>query len=179
MAFAMPYRALARAFSHLPQHREAIVYARILIAIDGSQSAARALEQGLALARQLGSAVTIMHAADVAQRVEDEHVVVLTRTQSALAVLAEASYTATAELLGDARDAAKAAGVSATTSWVEHHNPAKAIVETADSIGADLIVMGGNGRRGFSRLMLGSQTTTVLQHAKVPVLVVRGEASVG
>jgi nucleotide-binding universal stress UspA family protein len=48
------------------------------------------------------------------------------------------------------------------------------IVDTADAIGADLIVMGSHGRSGIEKLLLGSVTQRVLQDAKVPVLVVKG-----
>jgi nucleotide-binding universal stress UspA family protein len=51
--------------------------------------------------------------------------------------------------------------------------PAEGIIGTADSVGADLIVMGSHGRRGIGRLLLGSQTSNVLAHTKVPVLVTR------
>src|SRR4029078_1225689 len=46
----------------------------------------------------------------------------------------------------------------------------KTITDQALSIGADLIVMGTHGRRGFKRLLLGSVTETVLHHAPGPVL---------
>jgi nucleotide-binding universal stress UspA family protein len=46
------------------------------------------------------------------------------------------------------------------------------ITEHALSIGADLIVMGTHGRRGFKRLLLGSVTETVLHEAPCPVLTV-------
>ncbi|MDE2048668.1 MAG: universal stress protein, partial [Betaproteobacteria bacterium] len=39
--------------------------------------------------------------------------------------------------------------------------------------GCDLIVMGSHGRRGVEALLLGSTTTKVLTHTKLPVLVVR------
>jgi nucleotide-binding universal stress UspA family protein len=47
------------------------------------------------------------------------------------------------------------------------------VVETADTLQADLIVMGSHGRSGLERLVLGSVTQAVLSHTKVTVLVVR------
>lgn len=55
---------------------------------------------------------------------------------------------------------------------------APAIVEYADEIGADLIVMGTHGRRGLGRLFLGSVTDTVLRHTRCPVLTVRDEVEI-
>ena len=47
------------------------------------------------------------------------------------------------------------------------------IINTANSVSADLIVMGSHGRRGLGRLLLGSQTNNVLAHTAIPVLVTR------
>ncbi|MCS6474224.1 universal stress protein, partial [Burkholderia thailandensis] len=46
------------------------------------------------------------------------------------------------------------------------------IVSLADEIGADVIVMGTHGRRGFRRLVLGSVAERVLRHATRPVLMI-------
>lgn len=50
---------------------------------------------------------------------------------------------------------------------------ADAILEAIDDVGADLVVMGTHGRRGLSRLMLGSVAEAVMRGAKCPVLTVR------
>jgi nucleotide-binding universal stress UspA family protein len=50
------------------------------------------------------------------------------------------------------------------------------IVEKAKEWPADLIVMGTHGRRGLSRLVLGSDAEWVLRSTPVPVLMVRGPA---
>ena len=47
------------------------------------------------------------------------------------------------------------------------------IVETAEEVGCDLIVMGTHGRTGFSRLLMGSVAESVLPKATCPVLVVK------
>jgi nucleotide-binding universal stress UspA family protein len=51
--------------------------------------------------------------------------------------------------------------------------PADGIIATAKDKGCDLIVMASHGRRGISRLLLGSQANQVVVHSTVPVLVVR------
>lgn len=55
----------------------------------------------------------------------------------------------------------------------EDVSPAEGIVQTAEQVHADLIVLGSHGRTGIARLMLGSVAARVLAHAKVPVLVTR------
>lgn len=69
--------------------------------------------------------------------------------------------------------AASAQGVHCETSITEHAQAAVGIVETAASIGADLIVMGSRGRGGMARLVLGSVAAKVLELSRVPVLIVK------
>jgi nucleotide-binding universal stress UspA family protein len=63
--------------------------------------------------------------------------------------------------------------VSCETMHVEHDQPYLAIIETAVRKSCDLIVMASHGRRGISAMVLGSETTKVLTHSTIPVLVVR------
>jgi len=51
--------------------------------------------------------------------------------------------------------------------------PWESIVATTKKVKADAIVMASHGRRGIASLLLGSETTKVLTHSTVPVLVVR------
>ncbi len=51
--------------------------------------------------------------------------------------------------------------------------PYEAIIEASNKAGCDLIFMASHGRRGFSGLLLGSETNKVLTHSKIPVLVYR------
>ena len=52
-------------------------------------------------------------------------------------------------------------------------HPHQAIVETAQSQGCDLIIMGSHGRHGMTGFLLGSETQRVLAHTRLPVLVYR------
>jgi len=68
--------------------------------------------------------------------------------------------------------AANAAGIACETEQVNDF-PAEAIVATAKAKGCDLIVMASHGRRGLSKLLLGSRALSVLTLSTVPVLVCR------
>ena len=68
----------------------------------------------------------------------------------------------------------RAAGVAGVTG---HHvldrYAADGIIDTAVACGSDLLVISSHGRRGMSRVLLGSQTTEVLARSTMPVLVIR------
>ena len=67
------------------------------------------------------------------------------------------------------------AGIQCETRVVESHAVWRGVLEAAQDVGADLIVMGSHGRRGLEKLVLGSVTQSVLSHSKVTTMVVRGE----
>jgi nucleotide-binding universal stress UspA family protein len=79
------------------------------------------------------------------------------------------------DVLSKAKAAAAAAGVAAETSLreVTRGRIASIVIDEARSSGCDLIVMGTHGRRGFSRLALGSDADLVVRESPVPVLLVR------
>lgn len=75
--------------------------------------------------------------------------------------------------LAAVKKAAREVGVSCKCSYVESIFPYQEIINAARHNGCDLIVMGSHGRRGISRLLLGSQTSMVLAHSTIPVMVCR------
>jgi nucleotide-binding universal stress UspA family protein len=149
------------------------MYAEILIATDGSELAKRALEQGLKLAKALGSHVTIMTVTEPAALVGGGYTAFGGTGYDPIPELIEAQKKHADSVLGTAAAAARAEGIEPRTVLVDNSYPADAIVATAHKDRADLIVMGSHGRRGLGRLLLGSQTANVLAHTKVPVLVTR------
>jgi len=73
----------------------------------------------------------------------------------------------------DVVDSAATAGLDCQAFTVEAQHPWEAIVDHAKTQGCDLIVMASHGRRGVGALLIGSETTRVLTHSDVPVLVVK------
>jgi nucleotide-binding universal stress UspA family protein len=67
----------------------------------------------------------------------------------------------------------RAAGVVCSGSTVEALHPWEAILDIAKQQGCDLIVMASHGRRGMAALLIGSETSRVLTHSPLPVLVVK------
>jgi len=56
---------------------------------------------------------------------------------------------------------------------IETGPPARTIIEVADDLGVDYVVMGSHGRSGASRILFGSVAESVTRRAPCPVLVVR------
>lgn len=149
------------------------MYARILIATDGSDLADRALEHGFQLAKLAGSEVTIVTVTEPVTIVGGGYASVAGGVIDPLPELVEAQEKAAKDMLDRAAKRAAEQGITAKTILVDNSFAAEGIVETAKSIGAELIVMGSHGRRGLNRLLLGSQTNNVLAHTTIPVLVTR------
>jgi nucleotide-binding universal stress UspA family protein len=83
------------------------------------------------------------------------------------------SAAAASRALDTAREASKVLGVAADFLHLVHAHPYEAIINSAGKNGCDLIFMASHGRKGVSALLLGSETTKVLTHSRIPVLVCR------
>lgn len=88
--------------------------------------------------------------------------------------LLDALRTGAEQYLTDAAARLQEEGYRVQTEVLMHPQPARAILDRAAEVGADLIAMGTHGRSGIGRLALGSVTDKVLRAAEMPVLVVRG-----
>jgi nucleotide-binding universal stress UspA family protein len=144
------------------------MYKHILIATDGSELAGKAVETGLELARRLEAKVTAVKASEPWSA--------MATGEAALAFPVDEYEKATAEdaarILGAVAEDAKKKGVACETVHVSNF-PAEGIIDTAKTKGCDLIVMSSHGRRGFARMLLGSQAMRVLTLSSVPVLICR------
>ena len=138
------------------------MYTNILIPTDGTELAGKAVQHGVALAKQIGAKVTMLTVLPPD----------MITTDTQLNEIRKARMQKHAEEILSAV-AMQAAGVACETIQVEHDHPYQAIIDTADSKGCDLIVMASHGRRGISAILLGSETVKVLTHCKIPVLVYR------
>jgi len=148
------------------------MYKHILIATDGSELATKAVDHGLALAKQEGARVTL---------------VTVTEPWSALDMAGEARAgrpdpigqfeaiaAATANrILDSAAQRGSAQGITCDRVHVKDQRPAEGIIATAKEKGCDLIVMASHGRSSVARLLLGSQAHEVLTRCSVPALIVR------
>ncbi|KAF1044012.1 universal stress protein [Xylophilus sp.] len=145
-----------------------MAYKHILVPVDGSPTSLQAVAKAAELAKIFGSKVTAIYVIDPYPFTGVGADFAYGQSQYLSAATAEAQAALTA-----ARDAFGLAGITATTAVVEGHVVHRGIVQTAQEIGADLLVIGSHGRRGLEKLVLGSVTQRVLSEAHLPVLVVR------
>jgi nucleotide-binding universal stress UspA family protein len=148
------------------------VHKHILIATDGSQIAASAVDRGLELASQLSARITLLTVTEFWSALEVA-ASAQAGSQNPVADYENLAQQHAQKILAAGAEKARAAGVACEAVYVPDSRPAEAIVEEAKARGCDLIVMGSHGRRGIDRLIIGSQTARVLALTSTPVLVYR------
>jgi nucleotide-binding universal stress UspA family protein len=145
------------------------VFASIVVGTDGSETAAEAVRQAVALAAHVGANLRVVSAYEPvpAGRLRDEAREVPPDLQWAVNPREDVDAT-----LHEAANAARAAGVEVETYAVQG-DPADAILDVAEERGADLIVVGNKGMTGARRFLLGSVPNRVSHHAPCSVLIIR------
>jgi len=145
------------------------MYKHILIPTDGSPLSDMAVRQGIALAKSIAAKVTSITVTPTFHTFAVEPMMI----SDTPAQYEKDSAAWAAKCLGAVAAVAGAAGVACKTVHAIHDHPYESIIETAKREGCDLIFMASHGRKGVAALVLGSETTKVLTHSKIPVLVCR------
>lgn len=141
------------------------MFKHILLPTDGSEVALRALGQGVELARCIGARVTVMTAL--------EHFpagIMGSGYRPQFDQDTQAGHEAAQARLDQAEQVARAAGLNCQRLLVRDKPVYRAILDAAQTSGADLIVMGTRGMGLMERLFIGSQTQRVITHTDIPVL---------
>jgi len=153
------------------------MYSRILVAVDESDTSRHALKQAIELARTLSATLRMVHVLDMSWLPIGPEMAIDTSALSA------ARRGVGEKIIAAARDTAQQAGFEVDAVLIETETPiqhvAEAIAGEASRWGADLVVLGTHGRRGFQHLMLGSVAEKVARLSPGPVLLVpapRGSA---
>lgn len=146
------------------------MYSRILVAVDESDTSLHALKHAIELSRRLSSTLRVVHVVDMSWLPIGPEVAIDTTALSA------ARRGAGEKVIATARDAAQQAGFEAEVGLIETETPiqqvAEVIVREASRWGADLVVMGTHGRRGFQHLILGSVAERMTRLSPGPVLLI-------
>jgi nucleotide-binding universal stress UspA family protein len=146
------------------------MFKRILIPVDGSQTATQALVAALQLARDGGARVRLVTVVEDISAL-DSYGAYGTYSGDLVKALRERSE----HVLADALAVALSAGVEADTLLYDKSGErlGEVIADAAGLWHADLIVVGTHGRRGMGRMFLGSGAEQIIRLAPVPVLVFR------
>jgi nucleotide-binding universal stress UspA family protein len=149
------------------------MFKRILVPVDGSHTSGLGLDKAIRLAKDQRATLCLLHVVDeraVAQNLEG--------SAAAIDQLFESLRSAGQEILAKAEAKARKQRVRVKAVLVENiiRSVADVIVGQAKRWRADLIVIGTHGRRGISRLVMGSDAEGVVRTTPVPVLLVRSKA---
>ncbi len=147
------------------------MFTNLLVPTDGSKLSDKAVAQAIELAQALKAKITIFHASpDYPMPIYAEGVSVemISRREYSKRAKEESQ-----KVLERITAKAKAAGVECASVHAIAAAPWEAILACAKKAKCDGIVMASHGRKGLAGLLLGSETTKVLTHSKLPVLVVR------
>jgi len=143
---------------------------RIVVATDFSELADTVVDQALDLAKQLGASVTLVHSYEIPIYGFPEGVLVAPPdVASRIQTAAQAELEAIAKR-SEGRGVKIAVVLRMGAAWDE-------VNAVAEETKADVIVVGTHGRRGFSRLMLGSTAERILRTANRPVYIVHAAAT--
>lgn len=139
------------------------MFKKMLFCTDGSKNSECAQRTAMKLAKDCGATLYVLMVADLTDEFE---------------ALAPGL---TGRLITDYRgkvdavvEAAKAAGIKAE-GLVKDGEVSKKILEAAQEVGAEAVVMGTHGRKGFMNVVMGSATRHVIAQSPVPVIVVHSK----
>lgn len=145
------------------------MYQKILVPVDGSEAASKALREAIEIARNLSARIRVLHVINSTPWI----------VQGAPGVIEEllSQMRSTGEsIVHEAKTDARQAGIEVDDRVIEAigDRAGEVIVAEANDWPADLIVCGTHGRRGLKRLLVGGDAEYIVRHSPVPVLLVRG-----
>ncbi|AUT72582.1 universal stress protein [Paraburkholderia hospita] len=149
------------------------MYERIVVALDDSACAQRALGEAVRLAKESGGVVEVLSVVDRGKwPVEGDSGYGLDPEVRIAASVASHVFEAAQKLLQEA-------GVRGTVRAIDAYgeNVPTVLARAADECDADIIVIGTHGRRGTRRFFLGSVAESLVRSTQKPVLIVRHDSN--
>ena len=138
------------------------MFNKILCAIDGAAIRERILLYAMHFGKKEGAIVHIVHAYQL-----PEHYV----AQDGFEELANAYRAVAKGVIDDAKEFLEEVGLQVTGEAIEGP-PAQVVLEEADRIGADLILVGHRNPKDVTEMLLGSVSQQILNQSRIPVLVI-------
>src|SRR3954469_7399713 len=145
------------------------MFRSIVVGTHGSDTAGRAVEEAIDLAKAVGAALCVVSAYEPVPkaRLREE----ARQTPPGLQWMVKPREEV-GETWSGAADRVRSAGVEVET-FAREGDPADAILDVAEERDADLIVVGNKGMTGARRFLLGSVPNKVSRHAPCSVLIIR------
>jgi nucleotide-binding universal stress UspA family protein len=143
------------------------LFKKILVPVDGSQTASKALDYALKLAQADQAELRLVYCIDELSLLSNHEY------SGEMAQLARENGH---KVLESGMALASTAKVKADTRLIDRvgQRLGESVADAAGEWGADLVVLGTHGRRGIGRMLLGSGAEQVMRMSPVPVLMVRG-----
>lgn len=138
----------------------------IVVGTDGSETAKQAVAEAVRMAKALGAP---LHVVSAFEPLRGAHVT--GAPDGAAKVWAPLPDDAVESILSQAVTGVRLAGVEATPHAIRK-DPADALIDVADQVGATMIVVGSKGMHGARRLALGNVPNKVSHRARCNVLIV-------
>ena len=149
------------------------MFKHILVPVDGSDSAQRAVEHAASLARTYGARLVLLQ---VMVRIGSDQVPAslreVARTEHIEVTEARLLRSVAESIVEKAKDLAKAGGAEDVETAIEHGDPANTIVDYGTTHDIDLIVMGRRGLGQLAGLLMGSVSHKVAHHSTCACLTV-------
>lgn len=149
------------------------MYQKILVPIDGSDTAKLGLDEAMRLAKNQNARLRLIHVVNEAMVITSHEGDIYTGE------LMNALLESGRIILGRAQEQVVNQGLQVEVALLEAHGgqAGESIVRDAKEWQADLIVLGTHGRRGIRRLVLGSDAEHVVRLTPVPVLLIRSQTA--
>ena len=145
------------------------MYKRIVVPVDGSETAQKALATALQMARESSGCVHLVHVVEgLTPMTADPYGAY---SGDVIEVMRQSGR----KILDDALALARAEGVQGDTQLFDNFGErlAEVVADSATRFNADLMVVGTHGRRGLGRVLMGSGAEQIIRLSPVPVLVLR------
>jgi len=149
------------------------MYKRILVPVDGSRASGLGLDHAIKLAKDQEAILCVLHVVDIR---------VITQSLGMGAAGSERLLTSLnnngKQILAKAEAQTGRQQVAVKSILIENslRSVDDVIVAQAKKWRADLIVIGTHGRRGLTRMVMGSDAEGVVRNAPVPVLLLRSKS---
>jgi len=139
-----------------------LLFSRILVAIDGSESAKKAFQESIYLAQKCNSKLDVVHVVSCE----------LGGDSAITFELIDELKNKAEKMLDEYKIHATKNNVPIEITIIQG-DPTHVINQLAKTKRYDLIIMGNRGKRAFQELLIGSVSQKVMHHASCPVMVVR------